>query len=135
MHTSVRDRASLLLVEEDDLIRESLRDWIILRFPDVRLIETADHSTGITLSRSKSPDIVVMDIAGRGRGGIQMVRSMKTAHPAAVILALVALEHESHSQAVLRAGADGCACIWRIGSELLPWLEESLGSDWAPGNR
>ena len=135
MHTSVRNRTSLLLVEENDLIRGSLRNWITMRFPGVRLIETTDYSTGITLSRSKSPDVVLMDITGLGRGAIQTVRGMKTACPAAVILALVALEHEGHYQAVLRAGADGCACIWRIGSELLPQLEESLGSRCAPGNR
>jgi DNA-binding NarL/FixJ family response regulator len=123
------------VVEENDLIRGSLRNWITMRFPDVRLIETTDHSTGITLSRSESPDVVLMDITSLGRGGIQTVRGMKAAHPAAVILALVALEHECHYQAVLRAGADSCACIWRIGSELLPQLEESLGSDSAPGNR
>jgi DNA-binding NarL/FixJ family response regulator len=135
MHASDRNETSVLLVEENDLIRESLRNWITMRFPDVRLIETTDHTAGIHLSRSQSPDVVLMDIAGLGRGGIRTVQGMKTAHPAAVILALVALEHESHYQAVLEAGADGCACVWRIGRELLPQLEESLGPDWASGDR
>jgi hypothetical protein len=28
----------------------------------------------------------------------------------------------------LKAGADGCACIWKIRTELLPKLRENLGA-------
>jgi DNA-binding NarL/FixJ family response regulator len=119
---------SLLLVEENAVILDSLRDWIQMTFPEVRLIEANDHSSGIFLSRSQSPDVVLMDISGLGKGGVEIVRSMKTAHPSAVVLALVALDHESYQQAVLKAGADGCACIWKIRTELLPKLRENLGA-------
>jgi DNA-binding NarL/FixJ family response regulator len=122
---------SLLLVEENAVILDSLRDWIQMTFPQVRLIEANDHSSGIFLSRSQSPDVVLMDISGLGKGGVEIVRSMKTAHPAAVVLALVALDHESYQQAVLKAGADGCACIWKIRTELLPKLKENLNA--SPG--
>jgi DNA-binding NarL/FixJ family response regulator len=134
MNTSFRNDLSLLLVEENDMVRESLRNWITLMFPYVRLIEAPDPSAGIHLSRSESPDVVLMDISGLGRGGIQMVRGMKTAHPTALILTLVALEHESYRRAVLKAGAEACACIWKIRSELLPQLEENLEPVWASGN-
>jgi hypothetical protein len=62
------------------------------------------------------------------------VRDVKTAHPAALILALVALEHETYRQAVLNAGAEACACIWKIRSELLPRLEENLAPGWDPAD-
>jgi DNA-binding NarL/FixJ family response regulator len=106
-----------------------------MMFPDVRLIEATSHSAGIFLSRSELPDVVLMDISGLGKGGVKTVRDMKTAHPAGLILALVSLEHESYRQAVLGAGADGCACIWKIRSELLPQLEENLGIEWGPEDR
>jgi DNA-binding NarL/FixJ family response regulator len=118
------------LVEDNDVVLDSLRNWITMMFPDVRLIETTDHATGILLARSESPDVVLMDISGLGKGGIETVRNTKTAHPSALILVLVALEHESYRQAVLNAGAEACACIWKIRSELLPKLEENLGPDW-----
>lgn len=131
MDTAVRNRISLLLVEESHTILDSLRNWIIMMFPDVRLIEATSHSAGVFLSRSESPDVVLIDISGLGKGGVDTVRTMKTANPSALILALVSLEHDSYRQAVLRAGADGCACIWRIRSELLPQLEDNLGPKWA----
>jgi len=117
---------SLLLVEENDVILESLRDWLTMTFPHIRLLEADDHSAGVFLSRSESPDVILMDISGSGRGGIELVRSMKTAHPSGILMALVTLEHDSYHQDVLKAGADACACIWKIRTELLPKLRSSL---------
>lgn len=117
---------SLLLVEENEAVLDSLRDWIQMTFPQVRVMEANDHSSGIFLSRSRTPDVVLMDISGLGRGGVEIVRSTKTAHPSAVVLTLVALDHESYHEAVLEAGADACACIWKIRTELLPKLRKSL---------
>jgi len=126
MSSAETNGTSLLLVEENGAVLDSLRDWIQMAFPDVRVIEANDHSSGIFLSRSRTPDVVLMDISGLGRGGVEIVRNMKTAHPPAVVLTLVALEHESYHEAVLKAGADACACIWKIRTELLPRLEKNL---------
>jgi DNA-binding response OmpR family regulator len=118
--------ASLLLVEENGAVLDSLRDWIQMTFPKVNVIEAQDHSTGIFLSRSKSPDVVLMDISNLGKSGVEIVRNMKTAHPSASVYTLVGLDHESYHENVLKAGADGCACIWKIRTELLPKLRKNL---------
>jgi DNA-binding NarL/FixJ family response regulator len=127
MNTAAERPLSLLLVEENEVIRESLGEWICVMFPDVRLIEATNHRAGISLSQSELPDIVVIDISALGKGGIEAVRGVKAAHPSAPILALVTLDHESYRQAVLRAGAEECTCIWNVHSELLPQLEGRLG--------
>lgn len=127
MNTAAASDRSLLLVEENDVLRELLGDWISLMLPDVRMIKVSDHRAGIVLSPSESPDLVVMDISGHGRDGIETVRGMKSAHPSARILALVTMEHASYRQAVLKAGAEGCASVYKIRGELLPLLEEKLG--------
>lgn len=126
MSSAEANGASLLLVEENGAVLDSLRDWIHMTFPQVQLIEAKDHSSGIFLSRSRTPDVVLMDISGLGKGGVEIVRSMKTAHPSAVVLTLVALDHQSYYEAVLEAGADACACIWKIRTELLPKLKKNL---------
>jgi hypothetical protein len=51
---------------------------------------------------------------------------MKAVQPDAAIFALVSLDHDSYLRAVERAGAEACACIWRLRTELLPELEERL---------
>ncbi len=126
MDTPVQDNPSLLLIEENSVILDSLRDWLVMMFPDVRLIESNDHSNGIFLNRSKSPDVVLMDISNLGRSGVESVRTMKAAQPAAAVFALVSLDHESYRRAVVRAGAEACACIWKLRTDLLPQLKEHL---------
>jgi DNA-binding NarL/FixJ family response regulator len=128
MSSADTNGASLLLVEENGAVLDSLRDWIQMTFPHVQVIEASDHSSGIFLSRSRTPDVVLMDISGLGRGGVEIVRNMKTAHPSAIVLTLVALDHESYHEAVLKAGADACACIWKIRTELLPKLRKNLNA-------
>lgn len=126
MDTPVRDNPSLLLIEEDGVILDSLRDWLAVTFPGLRLIETTDHSDGISLNRSESPDVVLMDISNLGKRGVERVRTMKDAQPAAAVFALVSLDHDAYHRAVVEAGADGCACIWKLRAELLPRLKECL---------
>jgi DNA-binding NarL/FixJ family response regulator len=126
MDTPVQHKPSLLLIEENGVILDSLREWLAMTFPDVRLIETTDHSDGIFLTRSESPDVVLMDISNLGKDGVGSVRTMKAAQPAAVVFALVSLDHESYRRSVLRAGAEACACIWKLRTELLPQLERHL---------
>jgi len=126
MDTPVLDNPSLLLVEENGVVLDSLRDWLTMAFPDVELIEASDHSNGIYMNRSESPDVVLMDISSLGKNGIESVRTMKAAQPAAAVFALVSLEHEAYHRALLRAGAEACACIWKIRTELLPKLKEHL---------
>jgi len=126
MDTPVREQPSLLVIEENGMVLESLRDWLSMTFPDVRLIETTDHSNGIFLNRSESPDVVLVDISNLGRNGVESVRAMKAVRPAAAIFALVSLDHEAYRRSVVRAGAEACACIWRLRTELLPRLKERL---------
>ncbi len=126
MDAVAQDSPSLLLIEESSVILDSLRDWLAMTFPEVRLIETSDYSDGVFLNRSRSPDVVLMDISNLGKNGVESVRAMKAAQPVAPIFALVSLDHESYRRAVMRAGAEACACIWKLRSDLLPQLEKHL---------
>lgn len=126
MDTPVRDNPLLLLIEENGVILDSLRDWLVVTFPDLRLIETSDHSNGVFLNRSESPDVVLMDISNLGKNGVERVRTMKDAQPAAAVFALVSLDHDAYRRAVVKAGAEACACIWKLRTELLPRLRERL---------
>lgn len=126
MDTSVLDQPSLLLVEENSTILDSLRDWLRMTFPDLRLIETTNQGDGIFLSRSEAPDVVLIDISNRGKDGVESVRAMKSAQPDATLFALVSLDHRLYRQAIENAGAEACACIWKLRTELLPQLKERL---------
>lgn len=126
MQPSGRHNASLLLIEENPVILASLRDWLSLAFPDVYLIETTDHRHGVALNRSESPDVVLMDISNLGEDAAGTVRTLKAARPAARVFALITVEDRAYQQAILRAGAEACACMWKLRTALLPRLREHL---------
>lgn len=126
MDTPVRDNPSLLLIEENGVILDSLRDWLSMTFPNLRLIETTDFGSAIFLNRAESPDVVLMDISNLGKNGVESVRTMKAAQPDAAVFALVSLDHDTYRRAVIRAGAEACACIWKLRTELLPGLQKRL---------
>jgi DNA-binding NarL/FixJ family response regulator len=135
MDTPGQEERSLLLVEDNRTILDSLRDWLSMTFPDVHLMEAESHSSGIYLSRSESPDVVLMDISNLGKNGVESVKAMKTSQPGAAVFALVSLEHASYRRAIIGAGAEACACIWKLRSELLPQLKAHLlpGEEGMPG--
>lgn len=135
MDTPAQEERSLLLVEESQAILSSLRDWLRMTFPRVRVIEAANHGNGVSLSRSESPDVVLIDISNLGSDGVETVRSLKTAQPAASVFALVAHDHQSYHRAVVNAGAEACACIWKLRAELLPQLRKRLGQESGNGQR
>jgi two-component system response regulator YesN len=76
---------SLLLVEDEELIRKELMISVDWAAADCRVIaEAADGITGEMLIRKLRPDIVLTDIRLPGQDGLEMLR--KTAPRSAVII-------------------------------------------------
>jgi len=126
MDTAGRNNPSLLLIEENHSVMGPLRDWLNMAFPDMQLIETADRARGVSLNRSQRPDVVLTDISALGRGGVEHIRRVKAAQPAAAVFVLVGLESPSYESALIRAGAEACTCIWKLRTDLLPRLQRYL---------
>jgi two-component system response regulator NreC len=57
--------------------------------------------------RALKPDVVIMDVAMPGIGGIEATRQIKAANPDTVILALTMHEDEQYFFEMLNAGASG----------------------------
>ena len=53
------------------------------------------------------PDVVVMDLAMLGMGGLEAIKRLKAKHPSLKVLALSAFEDSSHPKRALEAGAMG----------------------------
>lgn len=70
------------------------------------------------------PDLVLMDLAMPGMGGLEAARRLKTdaeaGTPRLIVLSLY--EHPMYQQAALDAGADGFVPKSRLGTMLLPMI-------------
>lgn len=76
----------LLLVDDDDLLRERLARAFVARGLEVRAAENADQA--IELAKMDPPDLAVLDLKMPGRSGIDLLRELRevSPHTRAVIL-------------------------------------------------
>jgi DNA-binding NarL/FixJ family response regulator len=99
---------TVLLVDDEELIRAGLRA-ILNAEPDLRVVgEAGDGSEVADLVRSHAPDVVLMDVRMPTVDGIQATRHLiDTMEQAPGVIVLTTFENDDYVYDALRAGASG----------------------------
>lgn len=79
---------SILYVEDDPTIRESLSSLIGLRFPSLKVLTAENGQAGLKLYKETRADLVLTDISMPVMDGIRMAREIRRLNPEASIFAL-----------------------------------------------
>jgi DNA-binding response OmpR family regulator len=95
--------ASILIVEDDDTLRETLA--LNLRSEGDEVIEAGDGETGLSLARERAPDLVVLDVMLPGLDGLTVCRILRKESSVPIIL-LTARGTETDKIIGLETGAD-----------------------------
>lgn len=97
----------LLIVDDQDLIRDGLRA-IFEAGSDIRVIgEAADGEQAVTLSARLSPHVVLMDLRMQGMDGIATTSQIVRQNPSPYVLVLTTYDSDDNVLAALQAGASG----------------------------
>ncbi len=98
---------SVLLVDDHAVVRTGFR-LLLQAQTDVSVIGEAE-SGEVACQRylELTPDVVVMDLAMPGMGGLEALRRIRAHHPQARVLALSAHDDPMHARRALREGALG----------------------------
>jgi two-component system invasion response regulator UvrY len=97
----------VLLVDDHAVVRMGFR-LLLQSNPDITVIGEADSGEAACgLFPSLAPDVVVMDIAMPGMGGLEALRRIRARQPQAKILTLSAHDDLMHARHMLQEGALG----------------------------
>jgi DNA-binding NarL/FixJ family response regulator len=101
------ERIRVLLVDDHGVVRRGLRGYLEL-LDDIEVIGEADNGlTGVELSASLTPDVVLMDLVMPQLDGIAAIGRIKAAQPQVQVVALTSFIEEEKVIAALEAGASG----------------------------
>jgi DNA-binding NarL/FixJ family response regulator len=112
----------ILIVEDHQGVRHSLREWLELSFPGYQVLEATNGEEGVTLAQVMSPCLVIMDIGLPGMSGIEAAKSIKAAAPATRVVILTMFDDEAHRADAVAAGVSAYVPKRKVQTELLPVL-------------
>jgi DNA-binding NarL/FixJ family response regulator len=98
---------SVLVVDDEDLLREGLR-MMLEAEADLEVVgEAATGAQAVQQARELDPDVVLMDIRMPELDGIEATRRLTRAHPRSRVLVLTTFDLDEYVYRALKAGASG----------------------------
>jgi DNA-binding NarL/FixJ family response regulator len=97
----------VLLVDDQNLIRQGLKALLELE-PDLEIIGEAENGQqAINLSAKLQPDVILMDIRMPLMDGVAATKKLENTHPEIKILVLTTFDDDEYVKAALENGAMG----------------------------
>ncbi len=112
------DKIRVLIVDDHAILREGVRALLQLQ-PDLEVVGEASNGTeAIEAVGRLDPDVVLMDIAMPGLGGIEATLELRKQGRRAKILILSQYEDREYVRRLLKAGVSGYVLKKSAGAEL-----------------
>jgi DNA-binding NarL/FixJ family response regulator len=118
----------ILLVDDDDAFRSTLRNLLTQGGRAVQVQEAADGEGAVRMVAMRRPDVVLMDLTMPGMNGIEATRHLKMRWPDLPVLILTVNDDPVYERTARAAGADGFLLKKTAGTTLWPAIA-SLGPE------
>ncbi len=120
------DRIRVILADDHPFILLALRQ-LVMAEPDLEFIgEAATGLDALSLVRSTTPDIAIIDVAMPKMNGIVLARKIREELPAVKVLVLTGHEDEAHLKQALAAGASGFIVKRSATTTLIPAIRAAV---------
>jgi DNA-binding NarL/FixJ family response regulator len=104
-NTSDKTAVGVLICDDNDALRDLLREVVKAR-PSLRVVgEAADGNEAIVEAARLQPDVILLDLAMPRRTGLDAIRELGRVAPAAKIIVFTGFSEASVAQDVLDLGA------------------------------
>lgn len=119
-------RPRVAIVEDDDLVRESLGE--LLEAAGFEVVATSDNGIdGVRLVLETLPDVTLMDLRMPGMGGLEATVAIKASAPQVHVVVLTAYEDPALQAEATEAGASGYVLKGARPQGLIEMLEQLAG--------
>jgi DNA-binding NarL/FixJ family response regulator len=112
-------KTRIVIADDHSLVREGITALLKLH-DDVEIVgEASDGKEAIEKAEELAPDVVIIDIAMPGLGGLEATVEIKKKHPDIKILVLSQYDDKEYVSRFLKAGVSGYILKKAVGSELI----------------
>lgn len=96
-----------LIVEDNSLFRQVMRDILNTRFPSVMVSEAKNGAEALREFEARQPGLVFMDIQlPGGLDGLELTRRMRKKNPGVTVVVVTNHDTAEYETAALNSGAD-----------------------------
>jgi DNA-binding NarL/FixJ family response regulator len=100
-------KSKILLVDDHPLVREWLAN-LINQQPDLVVCGEAETvQEALDFMKTMTPDLAIVDISLKDSSGLDLIKSMKAAHPNIAVIVLSMHDERHYAERAIRAGARG----------------------------
>lgn len=116
----------ILIVEDHDTLRASLRDWLQAVFREAEILTAGSGEEALAAVAQCAPDIVLMDLGLPGIDGNETTRRIKAICPATEVIVSTMHGQESYQSEAVAAGASAFVPKHKMYTLLAPLLARTL---------
>ena len=117
-----------LIVDDNRLIRETLKGLITRYFSSMIVEEASDGKEAMEKVGSFHPDLIIMDFRLPGESGLELTKKIKITHSDVKVLILTGHHYPGYKEMAARYGADGFLVKGGASHEILEAVESFFSS-------
>jgi len=117
---------SILIVEDHDTLRDSLKKWLTASFPNCAFFDAKNGEDAVDIAKAKKPSIVIMDIGLPGISGIEATQQIRDALPETQVIILTIHDAQDYRKDAVHAGAFAFIPKHKMYEKLIPLISNLM---------
>jgi len=118
----------MLIVGENVIFRQAIKDLLASKFPSMCLVEAENAEEALRKIDANCPDLILMDVKLPGQNGLELTRGIKIRYPQVVIIILADYDLPEYREAATEHGADYFLAKGSTKAKEILVLAESISS-------
>ena len=125
--TDSRGQKTVLIVEDQALMRQTLHDFLQHAFPDCDFREAADGASALQACNDYRPVLVLMDRCLPDADGINLTARLLSLYPGIQVIVVSHTSGEVYVERALAAGARAYLVKDNLTTDLIPAVAAAIG--------